>query len=541
MFKALLLSACIILGLGIFQNCAPAKQQQVIESSSTGLVSTSSVNVNARCGTSLNSCSAGSFLNIADSSTHSWWRCNGSGSGSSLSCSTTITAAAGPISGVCSASLNNCLQGDLLDVADTSTQFVWNCRGINSGSTVTCSVNRPTNPNAVNGQCGVNTNTCSEGSFFDIPDTTLDYRWECRGFNSGITRSCSQLIVSAPVSGGCSPSSETCISGDFQDLTDTDARFVWRCNGRNGGATNSCELPKPVCTISNNNPNNAAAFVHFGDNYNYSVRATSGVLPSLIKVRISGTRANTNGTGLVPDTGPDTTTDFNVNNVASNYSITRSFNAATDAGIYLRNARVFDAVTSKELCRTTNTTTHNLLPLCTLSTSAPSVNLSQTMVFNAVFPAQGHSELGSPQSTVIWYSTRVASGTTVAVPDEFDNTTMSVSSFPRSVTAGTTNTQFVGSYRRYFVARDSNNRQLCRSNAVVFEITAMPPPAPVPSPGPAPAPAPGPGPAPAPGPDPAPAPGPAPAPEPGPPIDEQPLSGGGGSGGRGGEGLTLPD
>lgn len=474
MFKALLLATSIFLGLAVFQNCAPAKQQQVIESSSTGLVSTSSVNLSARCGTSLNSCAAGSFSNIADSSTLSWWRCNGSGNGSSLSCSTPI-ASAGPISGVCSPSLNSCLQGDLLDVADTSTQFVWNCRGINSGSSIVCRVNRPTNPNAVSGQCGVNTNTCSEGSPFDLPDTTADYRWECRGSNGGITTACSQLIVSAPVTGGCNPSSEACVSGDFEDLEDTDVRFVWRCRGRNGGATNSCELSKPVCTISNNNTNNAEAFVYFGDVYTYSVRATSGVLPSRINVRLLGTRSNTNGSGVVTDTSPDTTTNFNI---ALNENISRTFNVAQNAGGYIRSARVFDPNTSKELCRTTGNTKHNLLPLCNLSTSVPTVNLSEAIVFNAVFPAQGHLELGAAPTTVVWYSTRIASGTTTAVPDEFNNTTMQVSSFPRSFTAGTTNTQYVGTYSRYFVARDSNNRPLCRSNSVAFEITAMPAPAP---------------------------------------------------------------
>lgn len=478
MFKALILATAIFFGLVVFQNCAPAKQQQAIESSSMGLVSTSSTNVNARCGTSLNTCTTGDFSNMADSSTLSWWRCNGSGNGTSLSCSVPISAA-GPIAGVCSGSLNSCLQGDLLDVADTATQFVWNCRGINSGSTVSCRVNRPTNPNAVSGQCGVNTNTCSEGTLFDLPDTTTDYRWECRGSNTGITTTCSQLIVSAPVSGGCSTDGEACTSGDFEDIVDTDVKFVWRCRGRNGGATNSCELFKPVCTISNNTPNNAPASVHFGDNYTYSVRATSGVLPNRIDVRLVGTRANTNGSGSVTDTGPDTSSNFNI---ALNESITRSFTTAADAGIYIRSARVFDPTTAKELCRTTNSTTHSLLPLCSLSTSQASVNLSEAIVFNAVFPAQGHSELGSAPSTVVWYSTRIASGTTTAVPDEFNNTTMSVSSFPRSFTAGTTNTQYVGTYSRYFVARDSNNRQLCRSNAVAFEITAMPPPPPVPDP-----------------------------------------------------------
>lgn len=480
MFKALLLSSIVLIGLVIFQNCAPAKQQQVTESSSVGLINTSSVSVSGRCGSSLNSCVSGALQNIADNTTHTWWRCNGSGGGASVSCSLPITAS-GPISGLCSSSVNSCLQGDLLDTADTATQFVWSCRGINSGTSVTCRVNKPTDPTAVSGVCGINNNACTDGTLFDTADTQTEYLWECRGSNGGVTRSCSQSIASAPVIGVCSGSSENCTSGDFIDQDDSPIKFVWMCRGRNGGQSNSCELSKPVCTISNGTTNNTPAPVYFRDSFTYSVRATSGTLPNRIDVVLMGTRAGTNGVGFVTDNSPDTTTTFNI---ATTGNIVRTFSAAADAGVYVRSAKVYHPDTGKELCQTTNTTTHNLLPLCRLSASTDSVNLSQPITFSATFPASGHSELGATPNYIVWYSTRVASGTTTAVPDEYDGRSLSVSSLPHTFTAGTTNTQYVGSYTRYFVARDSSNRALCRSNSVAFEITAMPPPPPPPPPPP---------------------------------------------------------
>ena len=475
MFKAVLLAFSVFFALFSFQNCAPQKQQQVIESSSNGLVLSSSVNVSGRCGSTLNSCASGDFLNIADSSTHSWWRCNGSGSGASVSCSTSITSA-GPIPGLCSTNLNSCLQGDLLDVADTSTQYVWNCRGVNTGSTALCTFNKPTNPNAITGQCGANNNSCLSGTLADLLDSTTEFLWECRGSSGGATSNCSQLISTAPVIGVCNNTREACISGDFEDQPDSQVNFVWNCRGRNNGATNQCSISKPTCTISNN-PNsptsNTPANIYFQDNYTYNVRATSGSLPTRISIQLQGTRTNLNNTGTVTDTSPDTSTLFNI---TSNQNITRTFSAAADAGIYTRSAKIFDTDTQKELCRTTNAVTHNLLPLCTLGRSVANIDLSQTIVFNAVFPATGHVELGATPASVIWYSTRTTtvSGTTSTVRDEFDNNTMSVSSFPRSFTPGTGNPQLIGTYNRYFVARDSSSRPLCRSNSITFDITAMP-------------------------------------------------------------------
>jgi len=58
---------------------------------------------------------------------------------------TTVTVLSNLVNGVCSSPLvnNTCAAGDLLDTADTLTQFLWNCNGINNGTNASCVLNRP--------------------------------------------------------------------------------------------------------------------------------------------------------------------------------------------------------------------------------------------------------------------------------------------------------------------------------------------------------------------------------------------------------------
>ncbi len=48
----------------------------------------------------------------------------------------------GPIvvNGVCSATLNSCNAGSLNDIGDSSTSYLWNCNGLNGGTTASCSL-----------------------------------------------------------------------------------------------------------------------------------------------------------------------------------------------------------------------------------------------------------------------------------------------------------------------------------------------------------------------------------------------------------------
>jgi hypothetical protein len=48
-----------------------------------------------------------------------------------------------------------------------------------------------TPPTAVNGQCGVTLNLCTNGTLSDVADSTTEYLWSCIGLNSGNTSFCS--------------------------------------------------------------------------------------------------------------------------------------------------------------------------------------------------------------------------------------------------------------------------------------------------------------------------------------------------------------
>ena len=46
-------------------------------------------------------------------------------------------------------------------------------------------------PAAVDGVCGMTVNACAEGTLLDSADSSTDYRWQCRGSNGGGTADCS--------------------------------------------------------------------------------------------------------------------------------------------------------------------------------------------------------------------------------------------------------------------------------------------------------------------------------------------------------------
>jgi peptidoglycan hydrolase-like protein with peptidoglycan-binding domain len=50
------------------------------------------------------------------------------------------------VNGVCGATNNSCTAGTLLDQADSSTQYLWQCAGSNGGSTASCSASIPAGP-----------------------------------------------------------------------------------------------------------------------------------------------------------------------------------------------------------------------------------------------------------------------------------------------------------------------------------------------------------------------------------------------------------
>jgi hypothetical protein len=98
------------------------------------------------------------------------------------------------VPGVCGTMLNSCTSGTLDDIADSSTNYLWNCNGIN-GSTVndSCSLPKP-----VNGSCGATVNACTSGTLNDITDSITHYLWQCLGQHGGTDA----LSCSLPIQNG---------------------------------------------------------------------------------------------------------------------------------------------------------------------------------------------------------------------------------------------------------------------------------------------------------------------------------------------------
>ena len=116
------------------------------------------------------------------------WNCPGSDGGSTASCSANLK-----VDGVCGSSTNSCSAGSYSSApTDSSTQYLWTCGGINNGSSASCSASKP----VVNGVCGTNTYTCSSGSYswVSYPAQSNGYyaSWKCKGSGGGPTASCSK-------------------------------------------------------------------------------------------------------------------------------------------------------------------------------------------------------------------------------------------------------------------------------------------------------------------------------------------------------------
>lgn len=91
------------------------------------------------------------------------------------------------ITGSCGVTNNDCIAGNYSDLPDTMTHYEWRCTGTTSASSVTCSIPKP----AAAGVCGSTNNTCDLGQVDDIPDDTENYLWNCQGLNGGNVTACS--------------------------------------------------------------------------------------------------------------------------------------------------------------------------------------------------------------------------------------------------------------------------------------------------------------------------------------------------------------
>jgi hypothetical protein len=151
--------------------------------------------VNAVCSTALNGCSAGTFSDLIDTATNYLWTCNGINGGKNSSCSRIIPVAppvATPINGVCGGK-DTCTSGTFVDIADTEADYLWKCKGIDGGTNSSCSKPIPPAVTPVDAVCGVKLNVCTSGNFVDLDDTATDYKWKCKSITGGATVWCSRV------------------------------------------------------------------------------------------------------------------------------------------------------------------------------------------------------------------------------------------------------------------------------------------------------------------------------------------------------------
>lgn len=168
-----------------FQNCGQKfKTYKNTEPSETdGAQSSFSTPTTAHCANQLNKCTAGSFVDTADSTTENKWSCLGLNGGASATCYTSKSPTPTPtpkptptptprptptpkstptpkptstprptptptptpivIHGVCSKNLNQCTAGSFFNLVDSDFQYQWSCLGSNGGASVTCATARP--------------------------------------------------------------------------------------------------------------------------------------------------------------------------------------------------------------------------------------------------------------------------------------------------------------------------------------------------------------------------------------------------------------
>ncbi len=125
------------------------------------------------------------------------WKCTGINGGATTSCSMFV-----PIPGACSDPLanNGCAAGSTwIDAQDDDIWYRWTCRGLygsDADINTPCSKKKP-----VDGVCSLPLviNTCAAGLLDDLADTDTEYRWNCNGrFGSLNNAYCFQAIPPAP-------------------------------------------------------------------------------------------------------------------------------------------------------------------------------------------------------------------------------------------------------------------------------------------------------------------------------------------------------
>lgn len=201
--------------------------------------------VAGRCSTTVNTCDAGSFKSSTPTSTTNW-QCLGLFGGATASCSSSVISTSTPPA--CGSVVSTCSSGNLFEIADNDTNYLWRCDGVN-GANTSCVIPK-TGPgvNEGNPVCGNANKVCLSGILKELNDSQTEYIWQCNGINTGTSRMCSAGIGTEVVNGSCGSEKDVCNSG-WLDLDG--AQPI--CKGYNGGSNDTCnftESTEPKITLN---------------------------------------------------------------------------------------------------------------------------------------------------------------------------------------------------------------------------------------------------------------------------------------------------
>lgn len=201
----------------------PATGAAYVNSSRTAPFNSCPAPTNGACGTTYNTCDAGTFVSGGYSNYTYSWSCNGTNGGTNASCSAYDSCAAFDASLYCPTDSCTTLDGT-----------------VRTG-TKNCTATTPTN-----GLCSSTHYGCIAGTSAGNSFNGTTYSWSCDGTNGGSTDSCSETPT--PVNGSCSATHYGCVSGTSGGTAYDGTTYTWSCTGSNGGSTASCsETPTVTC------------------------------------------------------------------------------------------------------------------------------------------------------------------------------------------------------------------------------------------------------------------------------------------------------
>ena len=204
------------------------------------------------------------------------WSCVGSGGGVSVSCSAASQALV-RVDGACGVAASspspttptvNLCDGGVPSHVYGEGPWTWTCSGMNGGIASSCSTQRnvpppPAPPGAVvNGLCGSSNgramalqpieDLCDSGTATSVSGDG-PWNWNCLGQNSGMTVSCTALLLPpSPITGVCgaasgvptltTPKSGLCSAG-ISSAVSGKGPWTWSCSGTYGGGAVACVAP----------------------------------------------------------------------------------------------------------------------------------------------------------------------------------------------------------------------------------------------------------------------------------------------------------